>query len=207
MPPQAAPRTAQVATGSALTAQCGSFTRPVTPSGLTEDQARALVRADVEPRDCFITDTGRTGWVPIDGTGCAHWVAHQRGIWGGEPGATCQKNHPVRVEDLEHMSTPVEFHEALPGDLFFWRSHSHVGLVADVHREQLPGPVDAEHPLPELVVRVLVHHDSTSRQSTPSRICRPGRGVRDNPGDWLTQPEGDIRRLVMGDTDPGPSRA
>jgi hypothetical protein len=68
--------------------------------GRTEEEARALVDGHVVPRGCFIEYKGtREGWGPITGTGCAHWVAHQR---GGPTGTAhvCQQGFKYRVTEV-----------------------------------------------------------------------------------------------------------
>jgi hypothetical protein len=63
----------------------------------------AVARLDnhVTPRDCFVWYTGSvSGWAPIAGTGCAHYVAHQLGIRGHQPGACCLAGYLYRVSAL-----------------------------------------------------------------------------------------------------------
>jgi hypothetical protein len=38
-----------------------------------------------------------SGWLPITGTGCAHYVAYQLGIQAGPPGALCLAGYVYRV--------------------------------------------------------------------------------------------------------------
>src|SRR4051794_7777777 len=60
--------------------------------------AAAQVDAHVSPRACFIWYKNATeGWAPIQGTGCAHYVAHQLNIRIGSPGTTCLQGFLYRV--------------------------------------------------------------------------------------------------------------
>src|SRR5882724_7997564 len=53
----------------------------------------------VEPKDCFVQYAGHDQWEPIEGTGCAHWVSHQKG-YGSGGSNTCLKGCRYRVKDL-----------------------------------------------------------------------------------------------------------
>ena len=68
-----------------------------------KDIADAVRQVDkhVEPKACFLWyEGGKTGWQPIPGTGCAHWVAHERSIKRGSASEQCMLGHPFRVKTL-----------------------------------------------------------------------------------------------------------
>jgi peptidoglycan hydrolase-like protein with peptidoglycan-binding domain len=125
------------------------------PRPRTEAQARAMVPAHIEPKECFIEFKGsREGWGPISGTGCAHWVAHQRGGPTGTPNA-CQADFKYRVSDLLATLTQVsaDLSGAQVGHV--WSApagHSHVGIVRAVNRD----------PRTNAVVSVDVRNDSSA---------------------------------------------
>lgn len=121
----------------------------------TEEEARALVDAHVVPRDCFIElKSTKQGWGPITGTGCAHWVAHQR---GGPSGTThvCQQGMKYRVTEL--LASLKQISPDLEGANVgvVWsapRPQSHVGIVRAVTR----------YPPTGTVVSVEVENDSSA---------------------------------------------
>ncbi|GAB3450564.1 peptidoglycan-binding domain-containing protein [Actinophytocola sediminis] len=104
----------------------------------SQAEARALVDAHVHPRDCFIEyKNNRDGWGPITGTGCAHWVAHQRGGPTGNSNV-CQRGFKYRVTDVLGTLTQVSANlsGARIGDV--WSApagQSHIGIVREVHRD------------------------------------------------------------------------
>ena len=64
-------------------------------------KAQANVRRHVSPKECFITyEDSKVGWRAINGTGCAHWVAHERNIKRGAAGAKCEDGFTMRVPEL-----------------------------------------------------------------------------------------------------------
>src|SRR5262245_33054179 len=76
----------------------------------------------VEPKDCFVQYAGGDKWEPIEGTGCAHWVSHQKGF-GGATGNTCLKGFRYRVKDLVfYLSTRstlvTELKDVKAGDIW-----------------------------------------------------------------------------------------
>jgi hypothetical protein len=136
--------------GDAEELQSGARRRP-----RSEADARALVPAHVEPKQCFIEfRNSREGWGPISGTGCAHWVAHQRGGPTGAPNM-CQADFKYRVADL--LATLTQASADLSGAQVghVWSApagHSHVGIVRAVNRD----------PKTNAVVSVDVENDSSA---------------------------------------------
>jgi hypothetical protein len=107
------------------------------PGRRTQDQARALVDAHVVPRSCFIElESARAGYRPISGTGCAHWVAHQR---GGPSGTTnvCMLGFKYRVTELlaSLYQASADLQGARVGYVWSASATSHVGIVRAVHLE------------------------------------------------------------------------
>ena len=62
--------------------------------------AVALVNRHVEPKDCFVWHVGHDNWQPISGTGCAHWIAHQRNIRSTLPSEASLAGRLYRVRTL-----------------------------------------------------------------------------------------------------------
>lgn len=106
------------------------------PRARTKAEARAMVDGHVVPSACFIEFEGtRAGWRAIPGTGCAHWVAHQR---GGPTGTSnvCELGFKYRVTDLLATLTrrPGGLQDAQVGDVWSASGSSHVGIVRAVTR-------------------------------------------------------------------------
>ncbi len=58
--------------------------RPCNKQCARDQLANDPERSYITPRDCFIRHVNnRVGWGPIPGTGCAHYVAHELTIAGG----------------------------------------------------------------------------------------------------------------------------
>ena len=122
---------ADVEVGGADAEEAQSGSRPQTKA-----QARALVDGHVQPRSCFIVfRNNREGWAPIPGTGCAHWVAHQRGGPSGGANA-CQDGFKYRVTEVLASLSFVGhgLAEAAVGRVWSWPGHSHMGIVREVQR-------------------------------------------------------------------------
>jgi hypothetical protein len=94
--------------------------------------ARSHVRSDVVPKDCFIRYRLNDVWEPILGTGCAHWVAHQKEIQWGGPGDKCLLGYTYRVHVLIEGCSKVPLEEVRSGDIWFNHDKNHTGLVVRV---------------------------------------------------------------------------
>ncbi|MEK7395624.1 MAG: DUF4157 domain-containing protein [Candidatus Poribacteria bacterium] len=107
----------------------------VTVNGITYYNTRAgaeaAVPTHVSPRSCFVWRDGPTGhpWRVIPGTGCAHWVAHQRGISG--PG--CYDNYALRVSQVVAGLTSYNLPNARVGDIWTNIGGSHTGIVRGIN--------------------------------------------------------------------------
>lgn len=96
-----------------------------------------MVDGHVDPKDCFIElASTRAGWRAIPGTGCAHWVAHQRGAPTGTSRA-CDAGFEYRVTDLLGSLTQrsTDLQGARVGDVWSASGSSHVGIVRAVNHE------------------------------------------------------------------------
>ena len=95
----------------------------------------------------------RAGWRPISGTGCAHWVAHQR---GGPTGTahSCRQNFKYRVTELLATLTQAsaDLSGAVVGAVWSASGSSHVGIVRAVTRDATS----------TAVVSVQVENDSSA---------------------------------------------
>lgn len=113
----------------------------------------------VEPKGCFVWyEGGKTGWQPIPGTGCAHWVAHQRGIKRGSKGEQCMLGFPFRVATAIGGTSQVKkIEDVKAGDFYVSDKGDHMGLVCKV----TPNPKDPKKPT------IVIRHDS-SRQGKVS---------------------------------------
>jgi hypothetical protein len=120
------------------------------------DIAGAVKRVDkhVEPKACFVWyKDGKSGWQPIPGTGCAHWVAHQRGITAGSKGEKCMLGYPFRVTTMLGSRSKVELADVKVNDIYVTPSKDHTGLVLKV-------TVDPKAPdKPKITIR----HDSSGQ--------------------------------------------
>jgi len=108
------------------------------PRPRTQEQARALVDAHVVPRNCFIElESARAGYRPITGTGCAHWVAHQRGGPQGQS-HVCMDGFKFRVTELlaSLYQASADLQGARVGYVWSASGSSHVGIVRAVHLEE-----------------------------------------------------------------------
>lgn len=111
------------------------------------ESAIAAVDAHVSPRECFITYRGGDTWAPIAGTGCAHWVAHQKGIRG----SGCMAGYALRVPEVIAGTSTVARGDVRVGDIWANSGRDHCGIVVAVT------------PLPGGGNRISIQHDS-SRQ-------------------------------------------
>lgn len=102
-------------------------------SARTQAQAVLRVPQHVEPKVCFVTHVNSAqGWDTLTGTGCAHWLAHQKGLKRGKPGdgATCVQGCPTRVKDVVLGRANVAPAQVQRGDI--WATAEHCGIVESV---------------------------------------------------------------------------
>lgn len=123
------------------------------------DAARKKVDKHVSPKDCFVWyEGGKSGWQPIPGTGCAHWVSHQRGIKRGGKNEQCMLGHTFRVKTMVGaLGKAVDPGEVKVDDVYVTPSKDHTGIVVKVvHDAKKP-----DHPV------ITIRHCS-SRQGRVS---------------------------------------
>ncbi len=115
--------------------------------------ARLLVDRHVQPKPCFVWYVGSNNWRPIAGTGCAHWVAHQRGITRGGANEQCMEGFPYRVRTLIQGMQTVELANVQVNDIYVTLDVSHTGLVHAIR----PNPVAGRPAL------ITIRHDSSAQ--------------------------------------------
>lgn len=139
-----------------------------------QDAAVQTVRRQnihVEPKECFIAYDGRR-WVPIPGTGCAHYVAHRLNISSGAPWNKCLRGCTIRVSDLVQGRQKVaDLKDVQVNDIWAAADLSHNGIVSQVDKD------------PSGKVTISITHDS-SRQG----------GVRTNDFNVYFHGEGSFYR-------------
>ena len=101
----------------------------------SEKDAVKKVDKHVSPKECFVwyIDNKR-GCEPIPGTGCAHWVAHEKG-WnsGKESSNGCKKNYLIRVKDIVSKSgSQVAVEDVKIGNVWVSDDQNHCGIVSQV---------------------------------------------------------------------------
>ncbi len=111
------------------------------------------VRADVTPKECFIRYRQNDDWEPIIGTGCAHWVAHEKDIQSGGAADKCLFGYTYRVHVLADICHEVALEDVRSGDIWINDNEDHAGLVIRVMPNLYPDEI------PE----ITICHDS-SRQ-------------------------------------------
>ena len=111
------------------------------------------VRADVTPNECFIRYRKNDVWEPIKGTGCAHWVAHEKDIRSGGPLDKCLFGYTHRVHVLADICSEVALGDVRSGDIWTNDAVNHAGLVIRVMPNLYPDE------MPE----ILIGHDSSGQ--------------------------------------------
>lgn len=110
-------------------------------AALSEADAVKKVDKHVSPKECFIWFMdNRTGYSPIPGTGCAHWVAHEKG-WnnGRESSNGCQKKFLIRVKDIVSKSgSKVAVENVKVGNVWVSDKQDHCGIVSKVTKPKDP---------------------------------------------------------------------
>jgi hypothetical protein len=98
----------------------------------TRQEAVRRVPAHVSPRSCFVWHDGptQTPWRVIPGAGCAHWVAHQKGIRGGGP--TCDAGCAIRISDLIAAKVSCSLSKAKVRDIWTNPARAHCGIITRV---------------------------------------------------------------------------
>ena len=111
-------------------------------------KAREQVDIHVEPKECFVLYTGRGNWEPIEGTGCAHWVAHQLNIRRGKLSERCLAGYTCRVRTLLFGRKRVlDVTQVQINSIYVTSDMGHVGLVYRVTVPTRPGSI------PRIIIR------------------------------------------------------
>jgi hypothetical protein len=111
------------------------------------------VRADVFPKECFIRYRQNDIWEPIKGTGCAHWVAHEKDIQSGGALDKCLFGYTCRVHVLADICSEVALEDVRSGDIWINDKEDHAGLVIRVMPNLYPDE------MPE----ITICHDSSGQ--------------------------------------------
>lgn len=115
---------------------------------MPQSRAQAIAQVDrhVSPRNCFVWFMdSRRGWEPIQGTGCAHYVAHQIGRNTGRRGSNgCNDNYLIRVPDLVRGMTQVAAADVAAGDVWANAGLDHCGIVSTVTTDERTGQVNID---------------------------------------------------------------
>ncbi len=121
--------------GKAYCAQC--------ISGI--DTAGTKVDKHVIPRECFVTYKSGDTWAAIDGTGCAHWVAHQRNV--SKSSNLCSADCTLRVPDLIMNTSSIARAGVSLNDIWANNARNHCGLVVKVEplRGTPPNKITIRH--------------------------------------------------------------
>jgi hypothetical protein len=100
----------------------------------TRAEAEAAVPAHVSPSECFVWNDGPRNfpWRPIPGTGCAHWVAHEKGL-SDTPG--CFVGNAIRVSQVTAGLTAYDLAHAQADDIWTNTAGSHCGIVRSLNQD------------------------------------------------------------------------
>ena len=115
--------------------------------------ARLSVNQHVQPKACFIWYVGNNNWQPIAGTGCAHWVAHQRGIKRGGANEQCVEGFTYRVRTLIQGMQVVQLANVQVNDSYVSPAVDHTGLVLSVTASAVAGRP----------AKIMIRHDSSAQ--------------------------------------------
>jgi hypothetical protein len=113
--------------------------------------ARVPIKDDIKPKGCFVVYRGGDTWEPIFGTGCAHFVAHEKNMRAPGGVAHCLEGFLIRVVDLLlGLKEVKELSDVEPGDIYVNPDRDHCGIVRTV----IPGPGRGR-------IRIMIEHASS----------------------------------------------
>lgn len=101
----------------------------------SEKDAVKKVDKHVSPKECFIWFIdGKRGFEPIPGTGCAHYVAHEKGWNSGKPSVNgCNDKYLIRVKDIvKKAGSELKPAEVAVGSIWVSDKEDHCGIVSKV---------------------------------------------------------------------------
>jgi hypothetical protein len=101
----------------------------------SEKDAVKKVDKHVSPKECFVWyANSKVGYEPIPGTGCAHWVSHEKG-WnsGKESSNGCKLKYLFRVKDIvKKAGSEVDVADVVVGNVWVSDKQDHCGIVCKV---------------------------------------------------------------------------
>lgn len=114
--------------------------------------AAKLLDKHVIPKDCFVWFDGGYRWIAVGGTGCAHWVAHQKNITNGPLIHRCLEGKTFKVSDIATNRTQIsDLINVKVGDIYITPTKKHCGLVSRV--TLVPGGTP----------KIEIQHDSSNQ--------------------------------------------
>jgi hypothetical protein len=123
---------------------------------------------------------GGDTWKAITGTGCAHWVAHERQIHSGGNDEKCLLGYTLRIPDLiARLSTRSLDHDRgniRVGDIYVTADHGHCGLVVRIEESREQGGKR----------KITIRNDSSSNDGS-------GRGVVEDDFDERFHGRGEFK--------------
>jgi len=117
-----------------------------------QQTAASTLTNDIVPQACFVWYRGSNTWQAIHGTGCAHWVAHQKGIKKGASIHQCLEGYTLKVPDLIKGLSVVDVSDVAAGDIWANAALSHCGMVSKI----TPVENDAD--------KIEIEHSSSRQQ-------------------------------------------
>lgn len=99
-----------------------------------EDASKEVDSVKISPARCFVTfKSTAAGWAPLDGTGCAHYVAHKLGLIRGQKGiSACDEGYIIKVPMLIEGMVTVKPSDVRVNDVWANAGKSHCGIVTAV---------------------------------------------------------------------------
>jgi hypothetical protein len=112
----------------------------------TKEDAIKNVDKHVSPKDCFIwkinNEKGYEALTVLDkkNTGCAHWVAHEKGWKKGKAGRNgCDQDYYIRVKDIvNEAGSEVAPADVVVGNVWVNDTNTHCGIVRKVQPSKDP---------------------------------------------------------------------
>ncbi len=81
-----------------------------------QQAATKNIDSHVVPNKCFVWYESKDNWTKIKGTGCAHWVAHEKGIKKGS--SICLEGYTYRVSNLLIGKKQINISQIKVGDIY-----------------------------------------------------------------------------------------
>jgi len=98
-----------------------------------QQNAAKNVDRHVDPKGCFVWYLGGDRWSPIKGTGCAHFVAHQKKIKKGLASHRCLEGLSIKVADIYKGKIEIKsLDNVRVGDIYVNSPKTHCGIVSRI---------------------------------------------------------------------------